>query len=344
MFSLFDKIKQIIPGAADAPETRDFKVGVFLLSGLLVLILLVGFFAFFIVFQGGHITTVPDLKGKDLVTGLKMLQAKNLIAEVDDKFTDAPEDKGKIVSQDPAYRTEVREGQVIKLMVSKGAPVDRVGNYIGKTLTQVKAILNTQFATSDKQLITIIDSLISYKNDPSAAGTVLAQKPEPDTPLTDEPVKLELVISKGPGKKMITISKYVGKNFMQVVNELNQAGIPYIFLVKNASGAEQQGVVISQSPAAGKSVPEGLILDLTMTKPANVPSGNVFGVFQAQVPNFDTMSKVEVVAVSGQSRTVLMSMMHPGGSISIPYILDKDSEISLYVNGDRIVKKAVAPY
>jgi beta-lactam-binding protein with PASTA domain len=344
MFSLFEKIKQIIPGAADAPETRDFKIGVFMLSGLLLLIVIVGLFAFFVILQGGHVTTVPDLIGQDLVSGLKLLQAKNLVAEVDDKFTDNPDDKGKIVSQDPPYTTEVREGQVIKLMVSKGAPVDRVGNYVGKTLPEVRAQLKTQFASADKQLIRIMDNMIMYKADTLPAGTVISQKPEPDTPLTDDPINLELVVSKGEGRKMVNITNYVGKNFAQAVNELNQAGVPYIFTVKTAEGGEQQGVVVSQSPKSGNSVPEGLIVSLVMTKPGTVPAGNVFGLFRARVPNFDVMAKVEVVVVSGQSRTTLMSMMHPGGELSIPYILDKDASIEVLVDGRQLLKKDVEPF
>ena len=230
MFSLFDKIKQIFPGTSDAPETRDFKIAVFLLSSLLVLIVAIALFTFFIVLQGGHVTTVPDLIGQDIVTGLKLLQAKNLIAEVDERFTDSPADKGKIVDQEPPYTTEVREGQVVKLMISKGAPVDRVGEYIGKTLAEVKTLLKTHFVSSGKQLIKIDDTYIMYKSSDLPAGTIIAQKPEPDTPLGDVVITLQLVVSKGSVIKEVQVSKYIGKNFAQVVNELNQAEIPYILL------------------------------------------------------------------------------------------------------------------
>ncbi|MBN1797387.1 MAG: PASTA domain-containing protein [Spirochaetales bacterium] len=344
MFSLFEKIKQIFPGASDAPETRDFKIAIFLLSSLLVVIVIIALFTFFIVLQGGHVTTVPDLIGKDIVEGLKLLQAKNLIAEVDERFTDSPAEKGKIVDQDPPYTTEVREGQTIKLMISKGAPVDRVGNYVGKSLNEVKALLKAHFATAETQLIQISDTYIMYKHDELPAGTIIAQKPEPDTPLSDDVITLQLVVSKGGGKKMIQVSKYTGKNFAQAVNELNQAGIPYIFVVKSAEGGEQNGVVVAQSPESGNSIPEGMLVSLEMTKPANVPSGNVFGVFRAKVPNFDVLTNVEVVAVSGQARTVLMSMMHPGGTLSIPYILDKDAEIVLNINGSQYLKKQVEAF
>jgi beta-lactam-binding protein with PASTA domain len=344
MLSLLDKIKQILPSAADAPETRDFKLAVFLLSGILLLIIIVGLFAFFLVLQGGHVTTVPDLIGKDAITGIKMLQAKNLIAEVDDRFTDTPTDKGKIVSQDPVYSTEVREGQIVKIMVSKGAPVDRVGNYVGKNLAEVRALLKTHFASFDKSLIQIVEGLISYKTSDLPAGTIIAQKPEPDTPLTDEVINLELVVSQGSSKKMIQISKYVGKNFLQVVNEVNQAGIPYLFIVKQAGENEQKGIVVAQSPDPGETIAEGRIISLTMTKPDNIPAGNVFGVFKGKVPNYDVLAKVEVVAVSGQARTTLMSMLHPGGILSIPYILDKEAEIQLLVNGEQIFKQKVEAF
>jgi beta-lactam-binding protein with PASTA domain len=344
MFSLFDKVKQIFPGAADAPETRDFKIAVFLLSSLLLLIIVIALFTFFIVLQGGHVTTVPDLIGKEIIPGLKLLQAKNLIAEVDERFTDSPADKGKIVDQDPPYTTEVREGQVIKLMVSKGAPVDRVGDYTGKNLNEVKALLKAHFAASGVQLIQIDETYIMYKFDDSPAGTIIAQKPEPDTPLGDDVINLQLVVSKGGGKKMVQVNKYVGKNFTQAVNELNQAEIPYIFIVKSAEGGQQKGVVVAQSPEPGNTIPEGMIVSLEITRPDNIPSGNVFGVFRAKVPNFDVLTKVEVIAVSGQARTTLMSMMHPGGNLSIPYVLDKNAEIVLIINGDQYLKKSVEAF
>ncbi len=63
-------------------------------------------------------TTVPEVLGMDIRTAASMLTGKNLKYDYDLVESDKPKDE--VIEQDQAKGTEVPEGTVVKLKVSKG--------------------------------------------------------------------------------------------------------------------------------------------------------------------------------------------------------------------------------
>lgn len=63
-------------------------------------------------------TTVPEVLGMDIRTAASMLTGKNLKYDYDLVESDKPKDE--VIEQDQAKGTEVLEGTVVKLKVSKG--------------------------------------------------------------------------------------------------------------------------------------------------------------------------------------------------------------------------------
>ena len=72
-------------------------------------------------------------------------------------------------------------------------------------------------------------------------------------------------------------------------------------------------------------------LSLTMTRPVRLKSGQVFGVFEYVLPDYPIMVDISLDAISASGNTTLLSMKHPGGPISIPYVVDEKTELVLYI-------------
>jgi hypothetical protein len=154
-----------------------------------------------------------------------------------------------------------------------------------------------------------------------------------------------LIIRNRDEIKRIDPGNYKSKDFIQVLEKLNEDGVPYSFnFIRSAKDNEQNGVVISQSGISHLFSNTNYRLNLGMTKPDNIPEDKIFGLFKTRLPDFIFYKIVEVIAVSGEERTTLMSMMHPGGELSIPYILDDNAEIIVLVDGEQRIKEKVKAY
>ena len=98
------------------------------------------------------------------------------------------------------------------LRVSRGPIIDKVENYVGMSLDDVKIHLQTLFATHSPNLI-IKDPSSTATSRARRPGRVLAQSPPPGTKITGL-TYLELVVSQDQGaESTITVGDYVGKSF-----------------------------------------------------------------------------------------------------------------------------------
>ena len=89
---------------------------------------------------------VPDVTGKDLTDALQEMQAKELYPKIRLRYSKSPEEKGSVLEQSPSGGTIVKAGERINLTVSQGVVLDRVENYVGMKIDDVRAQLQTLFA------------------------------------------------------------------------------------------------------------------------------------------------------------------------------------------------------
>ena len=157
-------------------------------------------------------------------------------------------------------------------------------------------------------------------------GTILAQKPEPGTPI-DGLTLLELVVSLGPKGELVEVGDYVDKPFEEAIRELSGLNMAFIFRVRKADGEEPPGVVLSQSPEPESEIPFGSPIQLVMSYPGKVESGKVFGMFKHELPGYPILVDIRLEAVSLSGRKTIFTMKHSGGPISVPYVVSADSEL-----------------
>ena len=336
-----DLIRKILPHDEDSPELRSLKLYVFLFVGIIGLMLVIGGITFSIAVRGRPETLVPNLQGKDVLDALLDLQGKELYADVQVQYSSDSE-KGTVLSQRPAPGTLVKAGKRVILRVSRGPIIDKVENYVGMTLDDVKVHLQTMFASHSPNII--IKTPIIYQYKPGVpSGRVLAQSPAPNTRITGI-ASLELVVSQDQGaSSTVTVGDYVGKSFEEAIQQLTRDNIPFTFAVKAAAKGTDGGDVIAQSPPSGSQLDYGQVIQLTMTKPRDVGKDNVFGLFQFTIPPQAIAVNIRLEIVSDSLPKDIFSMKHPGGPLAVPYIVPEGSDLVLYVLDQEAAREKAAP-
>ncbi len=322
-------------------DSTYLRTVVFITFGIIALMVLAGVVSFFILIRGAEQTMVPEVRGMELENAIIEMQEKELNVRVQLHYSSNPEDKGTVLGQEPEAGTLVKAGRKITLKVSRGAILDRVENYIGWKLPDLELHLQTLFTTYGP-LIRIKRPIIRIF-DEAPAGTILEQKPLPDTPLSGT-VDLELVVSRGSEEEFITVEKYVGLNFLTTLNHLTAFDLPFVFLSRKAVGHEEPGTIVAQSPAEGSSVPKGTLIQLTMTDPEDIPDGYAFGILRRTLPDYPlpVEMRLEAVSLQGEKREIF-TMNHPGGVIAIPYLEEENTLLILSVFDEEIIRYTVRP-
>jgi beta-lactam-binding protein with PASTA domain len=319
--------EKIFPNQKDPPERRNFKLVILLIASMFLLMVLIGFVTFWLSVRGAEEVLVPNVQNKELISALMELQEKELYPRVQVRYSSDFE-KGIIIEQRPSSGTIVRAGRRITLTVSRGPVIDRVEDYVGQKIEDVRIHLQTLFA-SYRALLKIKEP-VSYVFDAQPAGTILAQEPEPGT-VIDSVTELELVVSRGPKGELVEVPDFINMEFQNAIAQLSAANFPFIFSVRRAEAGEKGGVIVSQTPEAKSEVPFGSVIQLTMTRPQRVPRGKVFGLFEYVLPDYPIMVDITLDSISEDGNSTILAMKHPGGPISIPYIVDENSELILYI-------------
>ncbi len=333
-------LSKTLPNQADTQEVRGLKLTVSLFVGIIGLMIIISLLTFAIAVRGGEQTLVPNVKGKDLVAALQDLQAKGLYPTVQVQFSNDLE-KDVVMDQNPAAGTLVKAGKQVKLKVSKGPVLDKVENYVGQSLEEVRSYLQTLFSTNSPNLI-IKDPPIYRSSKGVPPGTIIAQSPKPGTRISGL-TYLEFVVSQGESESLARVGTYTGMSFQEAMVQLTKDDTPFVFSVQKMKAGQQPGMVVSQSPQPDSQLPYGQLVQLVMTVPAPVGKDKVFGVFKYSLPDYPIMVDVRLDVVSDTGTVSILAMKHPGGPLSVPYIVPEDSELVLSVlDKEEVREKASA--
>jgi beta-lactam-binding protein with PASTA domain len=326
MMRLGDRFRKLMPRYGERPESRYFKITVLAILGIVLLSFVAGLGTFLLSLRGREQILVPEVTQAELPDALIELQERELYGQIQLRYHSDPSLEGKVVDQDPAPGTLVRAGKEITLTVSQGAIVDRVADYTGRTLQEVRSELRTLFTTFDA-VLQIGDVSYVYAEEP--AGTILEQDPEAGTEISGT-TELDLVVSRGEDVRRISLPSYAGLDFREAIELLAEQNIPFSFALTDGGQQGAGGIVVDQEPEAGTSVPAGSPVQLTMVPPEDVPEAMVFGVFERVLPNYPVSVEITLEAINpdGERRT-LFSMRHPGGEIAVPYMVEENSRIVL---------------
>ncbi len=310
---------------------------------LVVILALVFMFAicwitFFATVRGPEQVMVPNVEGKELTNALLELQVKELYPKIQLKYTDNPDDAGKILNQNPEGGSIVKAGRRINLTVSRGVILDHIENYIGQNFDDVKINLQTMFTGSSRPLIVLAEP--SYKSDQSDAGTILAQDP-PEGTIISNPVTVKLIVSKGAEYENARVPKIVGLDFQKLISTITTSRIVYDFTTHIAEDNEKEGTVTSQSHENGQYVPNYSRISAEIALPKKQKDDEFMGLFVTQLPNYPYAVEMTLESSKDGVKQTLITLKHKGGNVTIPYIAEKDSELILSIAGRIVARQTV---
>jgi eukaryotic-like serine/threonine-protein kinase len=309
-------------------DKEHYRLIAYGLGAVIVLMVVAGLSAFLLSLRGAEQTMVPDVRSMELAQALVKLQEKELYPRVSLRFTDNPLDRGKIVDQSPTPGAIVKAGRRIAVTVSRGSVADKVENFVGQDVNEAKIHLQTLFAGA-RPLLSVKEPPV-YVFDKSPPGTVLEQKPLPETEIAG-PTQLELVVSRGPEKAQVRVPDLAGLSIDDALLQVEKTDLVVDFSMRAAGKSERQGAVVAQTPAAGSMIPANARVSVTLSFPA-ASKDRAAGIYSRDLPEYPYALKVTLESLDPSgTRSPVLTVNHPGGSFTAPYVLPKGDALVLSV-------------
>ncbi|MCK9537886.1 putative Ig domain-containing protein [Dokdonella sp.] len=268
--------------------------------------------------------TVPNVTGQAQAAAVATLEAASLAANPIEPVYSASVPVGSVVGQTPAGGSQVAAGADVRLDVSKGPQPIPVPNLIGTPRDDAEAALAAAG---------LIVGTIGHANDALAPlGSVISQNPAPHAlQPPDEPV--DLVISGGPRAViMVNPSVILAGSAAEISVSIRDPdgslvdpppvvtlGIevqpgdfigppPTLSGTSIQTSANGQGVFRVQA-SFDVGTPESFSADLVAMQPiSSGPSGDVFGVFGAQLRQFSQLLGELKIAVDADDQGAIAAI------------------------------------
>ncbi len=203
---------------------------------------------------------IPSITGMSEDEGQKELNDLGLKVDATSEFSDSVE-QGDIISVNPAEGTEVAEESTVFIVVSKGPePIEKVSvpQVTGKSLSAAK---------SELEGVGLAVASSEEYHDSIASGNVISQDISAGKNV-DEGTTINLVVSKGPETKYVTVPSMIGKDGTEVKAELESNGL-VVTVREESSTSVTKGVVISANVQAGAQVQEGSTVTIVVSSGSN---------------------------------------------------------------------------
>jgi len=310
----------------DLNSIEDYVAGhlrLFILSvaGLVLFVGIIAVAVFFLAVRGAEQTMVPDVVGKELTEALLELQVKELYPRLLLRYSQTSRDRGHILEQEPKPGTIVKAGRRIRLVVSQGVIVNKVENFIGRGISEVRMDFQAIYAESGGLPLLSIKDPVMYEYSGETPGIILAQKPEPGTDISG-PLTIEFVVSRGRENASVTIPQLTGLDIPHALERIGNSAVNFEFTVRERGEGEKGETVVSQRPEANAVSPINTVVQLVVTTPEKRADNEIFGLFRYTIPPnpYPLAVRLEALYPSGE-RIRLFTVDYPGGNFTVPYKL-----------------------
>lgn len=333
-------------GRFDLSSIEDYvanhlRMFILAVGGLLVFVGIIAVSVFFIAVRGAEQVMVPDVVGKELTQALMELQVKELYPRLHLRYSQSSRDKGFILEQEPRPGTIVKAGRRVRLVVSQGVVLNKVENFIGRDVDEVRMDLQTIYASTGSAPLLTIREPIMYEFSSESPGIILAQKPEPGMDISG-PMIIEFVVSKGREHATVTVPQLTNLDISTALELISSSGINYQFYARDRSGPERGEIVVHQMPPAGTTAPQNTVVQITVTTPERFSNNEIFGIFSYNIPAnpYPLSVRLEAVLPAGE-RLRLFTVNYSGGEFTVPYKLPVGSVLILSMLNRELYRETV---
>ncbi|MEH1102435.1 Stk1 family PASTA domain-containing Ser/Thr kinase [Micromonospora sp. CPCC 205561] len=183
---------------------------------------------------------VPDVVGKEFeLAEADLLDAKLVVAKGTARYDDNLP-AGVVMATDPKVGTEVKPGDKVTVILSKGKAPISVPNLVGKNLGEARNVL--------AQLGLVLVEPPTYKDSDKPRDEVLGQSPADGTGV-ERGAKVKLEVSKGP--PLVAVPRVIDLPCQQAKQLLESQRFPVVIQFN------PNGIVRFQNPPENTQVPPG---------------------------------------------------------------------------------------
>ncbi len=320
--------------SADTPLNLIYFIKI---AGVIIGVMIVAYLSFnFIIASVIHSrkeVVVPNISGKSPSTALEELSKLNLAMQISGKEFNSSVPVGTIVRQKPQAGMKVREGRIVKVVISYGGEAVFVPNVVGIPLR------NAELYIRQRQLL--LGQVSEGYSNRFPKGVVISQEPPADTQ-TEKNTYVNLLVSAGsPPPGVLLMPEFRQKNISEFYAWLEKNKNVKYTIEKDPKSVFPQGTIIDQKPDVDSVISEKDSVIITV-------SDNTKGVETDQVPIVYNLSKsgsaknVRIVALTDTGeKEIFNGIKEPGSRIEISVSKKSIKKVRIYVNGMLVNEKTV---
>ncbi|GAX02752.1 serine/threonine protein kinase [Secundilactobacillus pentosiphilus] len=206
--------------------------------------------------------TVPDVSGLTVNEAQQKLSDSNLDTGAIQRQPSAKIKKNLVIKTSPQAEQSAKKEAKIKLYVSTGPRLVRIGNYVGQSYTRAAAILKAKGVTVRRQ---------NESSNEVPVGNVMQQSIENGQRINPKETTVTLTVS--AGQRQLQLADLIGKTKSQIQQYSKRESLNVSFKYKYDNATKN--TAIDQNPGAGSTVKEGSTVVITLSRGKKPVSNSV---------------------------------------------------------------------
>jgi beta-lactam-binding protein with PASTA domain len=213
---------------------------------------------------GAEFLTVPSILGLDEESGHARLEDVGLRLRVDETF-DTAVAPGRFSQQVPSAGVQLERLGLVTGTISRGPPLASLPSVVGLRSADARDLLDV----SGFQVVEL-----AVFNEDVVAGTVLGQNPLAGA-VIDRRSVVTLQVSQGV--ENVHVPLVIGRSENDARRAIELAGLQLGQIVYRERGSVPNGIVETQKPGVGSSVPRGASVQITVVRVGDTTVPSVVG-------------------------------------------------------------------
>jgi len=324
----FPKQQQPLAQPASPVQKKNLKVRLVELAAVGILFIIISYFCFNwimgVLIHHRAEVQVPNLKGKSLAFAVDRLSTLQLALVKENEEFNQTLPEGSVLRQTPIPGTLVREGKVVRVVLSKGGERVFVPDLINKPLRLAEIDLRQSSLALGE-----VSERYSLKID---RGNVIGQDPGSGMAV-DRNTLIHLVISSGePQGDIILMPDFLGRHISEAKIWAHDQDISIKNIAYDPLSAVPKDEIIKQSPQPDSVVGESHRVAFIVGVSTAIASAD--RVWQYALPQGAGKRKVVVKLVDGtEEHLIFKGEKFPGSKLEIPYHYSRGARIQVYLDG-----------
>jgi len=269
---------------------------------------------------------VPDLVGKTVGQALQVLSDKELyLKKTGEQYNENIPD-GSIVSQEPMPGSAVKEGKVIKVIVSSGGQVVIVPELVGKSLREARILL--------RQAGLVLGEETGAYSDKIKKDFIIAQDPSPEE-IVARGHLINLAVSLGPTREaeVPLMINLLGQNILSARRILREMNLTLGEIRETVNDSVPEGTILKQEPSPDEAIDENTIVKLTVARKDEIHRIIRQATIYYEISQGVLDKDILIVVIDGQGEREVYRKTHsPGTKITLPVQVLGKAKAKIFVN------------